>query len=151
SNVADLGGQIAGHRVDRIGEVFPRAGHTFDVRLAAEFSFGGDFAGAAGDFRSKRTELVDHGIDSVFQFQDFTFDIHGDGLGKVSIGDGGGDGSDVTDLGRQVAGHEIHRISQIFPGTGHAFDFGLAAQDSLGADLAGDAGDFGGEGTELVH
>src|SRR5262249_31153571 len=34
---------------------------------------------------------------------------------------------------------------------GNAFDLGLAAELAFGADLAGDAGDFGGEGIELVH
>src|SRR5690606_37792123 len=83
--------------------------------------------------------------------EDFAFDVDGDFLGKVAVGDGGGDGGDVADLGSEVAGHEVHVVGEVLPGSGDAFHPGLAAEFSLGADFAGDAGHFGGEGTELVH
>src|SRR5204863_5983150 len=38
-----------------------------------------------------------------------------------------------------------------FPGSGDAFDFGLAAQFSFGADLAADTVHFGSKCAELVH
>src|SRR2546423_964370 len=41
------------------------------ITLAAEFSFGADFAGHARYFRRKRVELVHHRVDGVLQFKDF--------------------------------------------------------------------------------
>src|SRR5207247_322384 len=64
-DVADLGGEVAGHRVDAVGEIFPGAPDAFDFGLAAEFAFGADFAGHARHFGGERVQLVDHGIDGV--------------------------------------------------------------------------------------
>src|SRR5581483_8067498 len=50
----------------------------------------------------------------------------------------------------QVAGHRVDAVSEILPGSGDAGDDGLAAELAVGADLAGDAGDFGGEAAELI-
>ena len=48
-DVADLGGQVAGHEVDVVGEVLPGAGDALDLGLAAEPALGADLAGDAGD------------------------------------------------------------------------------------------------------
>ena len=45
---------------------------------------------------------------------------------------------------------QVDAVGQVLPGAGDALDLGLAAELALGADLAGDAGDFGGEAVELV-
>src|SRR5204863_9061460 len=37
-DVADLGGQVAGHDVDALGQVLPRAADVADVRLAAQLA-----------------------------------------------------------------------------------------------------------------
>jgi len=37
---AHLGGQVARHLVDGLGQLFPHARHAFDLRLAAELAFG---------------------------------------------------------------------------------------------------------------
>ena len=66
--------------------------------------------------------------------------------GKVAVGDGGGDVGDVAHLGGQVAGHEVHVVGQILPGAGHALHVGLSAELAFGADFAGHARHFGGEG-----
>ena len=55
-DVANLGGQVSGHRVDGVRKVFPHAADAFHFRLAAEFSFGTDFAGDARHF-ARRTQL----------------------------------------------------------------------------------------------
>ena len=52
--VADLGSQITRHRVDRVGQVFPGSGQSFNLGLAAELAFGADLARHSGDFRSER-------------------------------------------------------------------------------------------------
>ena len=149
-DVAHLGGEVTGHGVHGVGEVLPSAGDTFHFGLAAEFSFGTDFASHAGHFRGEGAKLVHHRVDGVFQFLDFAFHVHGDLLRQVAVGDGGGHGGDVAHLGGEVAGHGVHGVGEVLPRTGDAFDFGLAAELSFGADFAGHAGHFGGEGAELV-
>src|SRR5262249_54908559 len=61
----DLGGEVAGHGVDGVGEILPGAGDAGDLCLAAELAFGADFAGNAGDFGSENAELLNHGVDDV--------------------------------------------------------------------------------------
>ena len=140
-----------GHRVHVIGQIFPGAGDAAHFRLAAEFSFGTDFAGHAGHFRGESRQLIHHGVDGVFEFQNFAFDIDRDFLREVAVGHGGGHFGDVADLVGQVARHEVHVVGEIFPRSGDAFHLGLAAEFSFGADFAGHAGDFRGEGRQLVH
>ena len=77
-NVTHLTGQITGHRIHANGQVFPGSRYSFYVCLATEFSFGAHLAGHARYFRGKRTKLVDHRIDRVFQLEDFPFHIHRD-------------------------------------------------------------------------
>src|SRR5262249_49109500 len=116
-DVADLRRKIAGHRIHRIGQVFPGASDAFDVRLATEFSLGAYFASHARYFRGERAELIDHGVDRGFQFADFAFHIDGDLLREVAGRDGGRDFGNVADLASEIAGHEIHGISQVLPRT----------------------------------
>ena len=119
--------------------------------MTAEFSLGADFARDARDLRSERRKLVHHRVDGVLQLQNLAFDVHGDFLAKIAGGNCSGDCGDVADLRREVRRHEIHRVGQIFPGTGNAFDVGLTAQVSFGADLARHARHFRGERAQLVH
>src|SRR5206468_4131287 len=150
-DVADLSGEIVRHKVDVIGKVFPRTGQTLHLSLAAEFSFGADFAGDARDFGSKRGELVHHGVDGVLQFKDFSFHIYGDFFRQVAAGYGRCDVGDVPDLSGEVGRHEIDVVGEVFPGSGYALHVGLAAEFSFGTDFAGGTGDFGGKRGELVH
>ena len=48
-DVADLAGQVARHRVDRVGEVLPGARDRGDLGLAAELALDADLAGHPGD------------------------------------------------------------------------------------------------------
>ena len=61
-DIAHLGGQVARHRVDALGEVLPHAGHFAHLRLAAELAFGADFARDARHFRGEHAELLDHRV-----------------------------------------------------------------------------------------
>ena len=70
-DAADLGGQVRRHEIDVVGQVLPDARDAAHFRLAAEFSFGADFARDAGNFRGERVELIDHRIDGVLQLEDF--------------------------------------------------------------------------------
>ena len=149
-DVSDLAGEVAGHEVDVVGEILPGAADAGDLGLAAEFAFGADFAGDAGDFAGEGVELVDHRVDGVFEFENFALHVDGDLAREVAAGHGGGDFGDVADLGGQVAGHGVDGVGQILPGAGDAGYDGLAAEFAVGADFAGDAGDFGGERAQLI-
>src|SRR5207248_397312 len=145
-DVPDLRGQVAGHRVDGVGEVRPRARHATHVGLAAELALGAEVGSHARQARGERAALIGHRVDGVLELEDFAVDVDGALAGEVAVGDGGGDLGDVPDLGRQVAGHRVDAIGEVAQRARHAFDAGLAAELALGADLAGDARDFGGEG-----
>src|SRR5207302_8855204 len=64
-DIAHLVGQVAGHEVDVVGEVFPDATDAADLGLAAELALGTDFAGHARDLRGETVQLVDHDVDGV--------------------------------------------------------------------------------------
>src|SRR5207245_1341572 len=150
-DVADLAGEVRGHGVDAVGEVLPGAGHTLDLGLAAELSFGPDLAGDAGDLGGEGAELVHHRVDGGLQLEDLAPDVDGDLLGKVAVGDGGGHVGDVADLAGEVRRHRVDAVGEVLPGAGHALDLGLAAELALGAHLPGHAGDLRGEARALVN
>ena len=77
-DAAHLAGQVAGHEVDVVGQVLPRARHAGHVGLAAELAFGADLAGDARDFGRERAQLIDHRVDGVLQLEDLACDIDGD-------------------------------------------------------------------------
>src|SRR6185295_5467492 len=149
-DVANLGGQVRGHEVDVVGEVLPGAGNFRHLGLTAQFAFGADLARHARDFRGERVELVHHGVDGVLQFEDFALDVDGDLLGQVALGDRRRHFGDVADLAGQIAGHRVDVVGEVLPGAGDAGHVGLAAEPSLGADLARHAGDFARKTVELV-
>src|SRR5207249_763127 len=151
SDVSDLIGEIGRHKVDVVGQVFPGTADAFDLRLATEFSFSTDFAGDAGDFGSERGELVHHGVDGVFQLENFALDVDSDLPREVSVCNRGRHVGDVPDLVGEIGCHEVDVIGQVFPGSGHALHLSLAAELSFGTDFAGDARDFGRERRVLFH
>src|SRR6185503_8616811 len=138
-------------RVDVVGQVLPGATHALHLRLPAQLAFGADLAGHPGHFGSEGVELVHHGVDGVLELQDLALHVHRDLLGEISVRDGRGHVGDVADLAGQVAGHAVDAVGEVLPGPAHALHLRLTAQLALGADLAGHAGHFGGEGVELVH
>src|SRR5204862_488504 len=81
----------------------------------------------------------------------FAAHVHRDLAREVAVGDGGGHFGDVADLGGEDGGRGVEGVGEVLPGAGDAFHIGLAAELAFGADFAGDAGDFGGEGAELLH
>ncbi len=149
-DVSHLGGEVARHEVDVVGQVLPDATDPADLGLAAELALGADFAGHARDFRGEAVQLVDHDVDRVLQLEDLAPNVDRDLFREVALGDGGCDVGDVAHLGGQVGGHQVDVVGKVFPDTGRPFDMRLAAKLALGADLAGDAGDLGGEGPQLL-
>ena len=149
-DVAHLAGQVAGHEVDAVGQILPRAGDAGNLGLAAEFAFGADLAGDARHFRGEAVELIDHRVDGVLELEDLAFHVDRDLARQVAAGDRGRHLGDVADLGRQVGRQQIDVVGQILPRAGNAWNDGLAAEPALGADLAGDARHLGGERAQLV-
>ena len=96
-------------------------------------------------------ELVDHRVDRVLQLERsrpcastvIFCDRSPLATAVVDLGD-------VAHLVGEVRRHEVDVVGQVLPRARHALDLGLAAELALGADLARDAGDLGGERAELV-
>src|SRR5204863_99636 len=132
-------------------QVLPRAGRAGHLGLTAELALGADLARHARDFAGKGVELVHHGVDGILQLQNFALHVDGDLARQVAARHGGGDFGDVADLGGEVAGHRVDAVGQVLPRAGDAGHVGLAAEPAFGADLAGHARHFAGEGVELVH
>src|SRR4029077_19566349 len=151
SDVAHLRGEVGGHRIDRVGQILPRAGDAKHVGLAAELAFSAHLAGDAGHLAGERVELIHHRVDGFFQLQDFAADVHRDLFRQVATGDRGRHFGDVAYLRRQVRRHEVDAVGQILPGAAYSGDLRLAAELAFGANLARHARHFGGEGVQLVH
>ena len=102
-DVAHLAGQVAGHRVDAVGQVLPRAGDAAHDGLAAELAFGADLARDARHLAGEGVELIDHRVDGLLQLEHLAAHVDGDLLRQVAVGDGGRHLGDVAHLGGQVA------------------------------------------------
>ena len=143
-------GEVAGHRVDVVGQVLPDAGDAFHSRLAAQLPIGAHLARDARHLFGEGVELVDHGVDGVLELEDLAPDVDGDLLRQIPLLDRGGHLGDVADLTGQVAGHEVDVVGQVLPDPRHALHVGLTAEPSFGAHLTGYARHLVGEGVELV-
>ena len=149
-DVANLRGQVAGHRVDVVGQVLPGAGDAGHLRLAAQLALGADLARDARDLAGETVELIDHGVQRFLQLKDLAAHIDGDLARQVAAGDRGRHLGDVAHLAVRLPAIELTlsvRSFQVPATPGH---LRLAAQPPFGADLARDAGHFAGERVELV-
>ena len=92
-DVADLRGEVAGHLVDRLGELLPDARHALDLRLTAQLAFGADFARDARHFGGEHRQLVDHVVDQPRRAQELAFerpavDFERHRLPEIALGHG---------------------------------------------------------------
>src|SRR5207244_4465699 len=142
--------QVAGHEVDVVGEVLPRAGDALDLRLAAELALGAYLAGHTGYLVGERGQRVGHAVDGLDQGSHLALGIVGDPLAQVASSVAFGDVREVAHLVRQVAGHEVDVVGEVLPRAGDALDLGLATELALGAHLAGHTGYLVGEGPKGV-
>ena len=118
-----------------------------DVGLAAEDALGADLAGHAGDLVREGAQLVDHAVDGVGEGQRprpwrrpmIFCDRSPSATAVVTCGD-------VAHLVVRLSAMELTESVRSFQVPGDARHLGLAAELALGADLAGHAGDLGGEG-----
>src|SRR4029450_13912950 len=104
---------VGAHGVDRVGEVFPGAGHVRHFGAATELAFGADLARDAEYFRRERVELVDHRVDGVLQLENLARDVDGNLARQVAARDGRGDAGDVADLSGQVRRHRVDRVGEV--------------------------------------
>jgi len=142
-DVAHLRGEVAGHAVDAVGEVFPRPGDAPDLSLAAELPLGADLAGHAGDLRGEGAELVDHRVDRLADAEEFAPDrvavlFQRDALGEVALGDGPDDAGDLLGGPDQVADQVVHRLDPRRPPAGRGADVRPLRDPALLADDVGD-------------
>src|SRR4026209_245725 len=111
----------------------------------------GPLSRAARHLGSERSELVHHRVDGVLQLQHLAFHVHRDLAREVARGHRLRHVGNVAHLGRKVAGHEVHRLGRVLPGTGHALHVGLSADVSFGSDLARHPRHFRRERSQRVH
>ena len=149
-DISHLRGEVARHRVDAVGEILPGSGDAEHVSLPAEPSFGADLARNTRHFAREGVELVHHRIDGLFQLKNFAGYVDGDLLGQVAAGDRSGNVGDVANLGREVRGHEVDAVGEVFPSARDARNLGLAAELALRADLTRNACHFRCERVELI-
>jgi len=135
-DLPNLRGQVGGHIVYVVRQVFPGSGHIGHFCLSAKDPFRTHFPCHPGHLIGKNVQGIHHLVDSVFQFGDFTFYINGDFLGKVAIGHRGCHIGNFPYLGGKVACHNIHIVCKVFPGTGGARNGCLPAQFPFGTYLA---------------
>ena len=153
-DVADLGGEVAGHRVDGVGEVLPGTGHAVDVGLTAELAFGADLARDARDLGGEGAELLDHQVDGLRGAEELALeraivDLERHGLRQVALGH-------RADHARGLAGglHEardqrVHVRDRIGPRAGDR-PYGCALGD-LAVLADGEAEPLELRGQALVH
>src|SRR5207248_11002336 len=134
-----LVGQVARHRVHVVGQILPGAGHALHVGLASQLAVGADLARHACHLFGERVELVDHRVDGVLELEDLTPDVDGDLFRQVALLDRGRDLSDVADLAREVAGHEVDVVGGVVVDASYAYIIGRSAQPPFDADIKGDA------------
>src|SRR6202521_2697088 len=149
-DIADLTGEVAGHRVYGVREILPRTANAWDLCLAAEFPIGAHFAGHTGNFRRKRAQLIHHGVDGIFELQDFALHVHRDLARQIASGHSHGYFSNVSHLASKVAGHEVNVVGEILPCTGYTGHLCLPAQLAFRTDFARHACHLAGERVELV-
>ena len=116
-----LRGEVRGHRVDALGEVFPHAGHAADLRLAAKLALGADLAGDAGHLRGEHVELLDHRVDDLGGAQELAFqrpavDVEAHRAQKIALGDGGDGAGDFRGRPEQIVDQRIDRSFHLAPG-----------------------------------
>src|SRR5207248_910743 len=102
------------------------------------------------DFFGEGVQLVDHRVDGLLEVENLAPDVHCDLLRQVTLLDRGGDLGDVADLAGQVAGHDVDVVGQVLPDSADTLYRRLSATRRSSAVLARDAGDFFGEGVQLV-
>ena len=140
-----------GQLIHVVRQGLPGPGGARHAGLASELPFNADFPCHRGHLVSERGQRVDHAVDRVGQRGDLALRFDRQLPVKSAAGNCRNDPRNAADLTGEIARHEVHVVSQIFPDPRHALHVSLSAEIPFGANLARDAGDFGGKRTQLVH
>src|SRR6185503_16193502 len=138
-DVADLAGQVVGHRVDALGEVLPDAGHFRHLGLAAELAFGADLARHARHFRGEHGKLLDHRVDDVGRLQEFAakwaaIDVELHGLQQIALGHGGDRARDLAGRPQQVVDQRVDRSLHVRPRSARQVELDALPRLALASD-----------------
>ena len=146
-DVAHLRGEVAGERVDVVGQVLPDAGDALHARLAAELAVGADLARDARDFVGERGELVDHRVDGRADAPELALDglpldrqLHL--LGEIAVGDRVDDAGNLGRGADEVVDQRVERRGRVGPVAGGGRCVRAVGQPAFAADGAADAGDL---------
>src|SRR5205085_2481037 len=126
-DVADLAGQVPGHDVDVVGEVFPDAADALDVGLTAELAFGADFAGDARHLGGEAVQLLDHRVDRLrgaqeLPLQRLALDVEWHSPRQVAVGDGPDDARHLARRADQIFDEAVDGIDGRLPAAPHRTD-----------------------------
>ncbi len=116
----DLRGEVRGHRVDVLGQVFPDAGHLAHLRLTAELAFGADLARHARHLRGEHAELLDHGVDDAGRAQKLALqrpavDLEAHSLQQITLRDGADGASHFRGRPKQIVDEGVDRGLHLAP------------------------------------
>ncbi len=149
-NVSDLRRQIACHQVHAFRQILPDPAHVPHLRLPPELAVRAHLTGDARDLGGEAAQLIDHGVDRVFELENLAPHVHGDFLGEVAVRHGHGHIGNVPHLIRQVARHGIHAVGQVLPGAGYPRHNRLSTQLAVRAHFTSDPRDLGREAAQLI-
>src|SRR5207245_2101516 len=126
-DVADLVGELTGHQVDVVGEVFPGAGDSGDLRLSTELALSAHLASDARHFEAEGAELVDHRVHDPRRFQELTLqaatvDVGRHRLREVTFGDRVDDARHLAVRPHHVLDQVVDRIQGGGPGAAGVAD-----------------------------
>src|SRR5205823_3773771 len=114
-DVADLAGQVAGHHVDVVGQVFPDAADASDLGLVATGALGADLASDARHLAGERIQLFDHRVDRLGGVEELPLqrpavDLQRHGLRQIAVGHGADDACNLRVRSGEVFYEVIHRL-----------------------------------------
>jgi hypothetical protein len=119
-DVADLVGQVAGHRVDRVGQVLPGPGDSFDLGLAAELALGADLARDPRHLGREVAELLDHLVDRLRGAQELALerpalDLERHALREVALRDRADHARDLAGRVDEVVDQRVDALDRLAP------------------------------------
>ncbi len=148
-DVANLPRQVARHRVHRIGEVLPGAGHPRYLSLPSELAVRADLTCNTSDLGGKDSELLNHGVDDGGRTQELAFkrssaDIQSDRLRQIPLRDGCNRASNFCRGSQQILDESIDGSFHLAPGSTGLLKAGALARLSFFTDGLTDPIEFGG-------
>ncbi len=87
---------------------------------------------------SSQAQVVDHGVDVVFQFGNLTTGFDLNRPGEVALSYRSGDLGNGSDLVRQIIREQIDISREVFPRAGSSWHIGLSTETAFDSNLAGD-------------